>query len=233
MREIGYARRKVHIAESLPEGTSETHMVAEGLISGTNAAVSPDIRPSLALCSLALDRESWWLLHHMSLDTELCQSRIYRDRWLPICLFNSAVFYQMLTTYATHIVLDRPDQDLKRFILSSHAKALAGVRASLSSLAVLDKRILNGIVCAIAALACYSHLEGDVVSWKLHMAAVYRLVKESGFGLAELDGKVIDVVQWVESTGSYAYDIRPEQSCAPRAISHQPTRGGVSLLEWP
>ncbi|KAL2848140.1 hypothetical protein BJY01DRAFT_160731 [Aspergillus pseudoustus] len=236
MREIGYARRKAH-AHSWPEGSSETHMVARDTISKISSVITPAISPSIALDPLALDRESRWLLHHIFLDADSCQSRIYRDRWFPICFTNSAVFDQMLATYASHIVQNQPDHDLRQFILSSHAKALARVRTSLKSLAVPDEQTLNGLVCAIAALACYSHLEGDVVSWKFHMAAVSRLIAESGFAMDELDARVIDVVQWVESIGSYAFDIcpglgnlkagKPYQISPPEASS--PCLGGTDL----
>jgi hypothetical protein len=81
----------------------------------------------------------------------------------------------MLATYATHIAQGRPEYKLKPFILSSHTKALSGVRIFLGSSSMCDKQMLNGAVSAIAALACYSHFEGDALSWKLHITAVSRL----------------------------------------------------------
>jgi hypothetical protein len=102
----------------------------------------------------------------------------------------------MLATYATHVAQGRVEYELKPFILSSHTKALSGVRLSLGSSSMFDKHMLNGAVSAIAALACYSHLEGDALSWKLHITAVARLVEESGLAVKELDQKVLGLVEW-------------------------------------
>jgi hypothetical protein len=59
-----------------------------------------------------------------------------------------------------------------------------------------DKQMLNGAVSAIAALACYSHIEGDALSWKLHITAVSRLIEESGLTVNELDQKVLGLIEW-------------------------------------
>ncbi|KAL4926621.1 uncharacterized protein BDV17DRAFT_151686 [Aspergillus undulatus] len=45
--------------------------------------------------------------------------------------------------------------------------------------------------------------------WGLHMTAVSMLIKESRLSPSELDGGVINLIQWVESIGCYAFDILP------------------------
>ncbi|KAJ0423959.1 hypothetical protein BJY00DRAFT_29071 [Aspergillus carlsbadensis] len=59
-----------------------------------SSALAAPVGPAFALNSLALDRKSRWFLH---------QPCIYRGRWCPICLANSAAFNQMLATYTTHV----------------------------------------------------------------------------------------------------------------------------------
>ncbi|CEN61353.1 hypothetical protein ASPCAL08007 [Aspergillus calidoustus] len=225
MREIGYARRKAH-AQAVPGEEYETQLITRGAIQMSSALAAPVVSPAPALSSLALDRESRWLLHHMFSDTNSNQSRIYRDRWYPICLTNAAAFNQMLATYATHVAQGRVEYELKPFILSSHTKALSGVRLSLASSSMFDKHMLNGAVSAIAALACYSHLEGDALSWKLHITAVARLVEESGLAVKELDQK--GGINWFLC---FRRPSRAKGSQGSRAISHQPTRLDVSLLQ--
>jgi hypothetical protein len=63
MREIGYARRTVH-AQSVPEEADEMQLISRGTIQVSSALAAPIFRPEFALNSLALDRESRWLLHH-------------------------------------------------------------------------------------------------------------------------------------------------------------------------
>jgi hypothetical protein len=124
------------------------------------------------------------------------QFRIYKDRWYPICITNSAAFDQMLATYATHISQCHVQLDLKHFILSNHTKALVRVRKDIGAMSLGSKQVFEGTLSAITALACYSHLQGDMVSWRSHMSAVSRLIQESGLSLGSLDEKLVTVVKW-------------------------------------
>jgi hypothetical protein len=70
MREIGYARRKAH-AQAVPGEEYETQLITRGAIQMSSALAAPVVSPAPALSSLALDRESRWLLHH-----SMCPSAI-------------------------------------------------------------------------------------------------------------------------------------------------------------
>jgi hypothetical protein len=80
MREIGYARRKVH-AQSVPEEAYETQLISRGTIQVSSASAALVVSPAFALNSLALDRESRWLLHHsmfpsMVINSVICPNHI-------------------------------------------------------------------------------------------------------------------------------------------------------------
>ncbi|KAI9376695.1 hypothetical protein BJX61DRAFT_155124 [Aspergillus egyptiacus] len=249
MREIGYTRRKTSArsqthAEPLHEHsferpcTSTSPVVGQGLSGSTAVCPSsfcsparqsrsslgvPSSLPAFVVCPSALDGESRWLLQHMFSVGTPTKFRIYRDRWYPVCMNSPAAFGQMLASYATHVSKDSPERKLNHFILKSHTRAVAGVRNSLASHRTGDKRTLNRTLSAITALACYSHLGGDMVSWKMHMAAIARLVADSGFALHELDLKVIELVEWVESIGSYVLDTPPALGLAGTRVPDQPS----------
>ncbi|KAL4998226.1 hypothetical protein BDV10DRAFT_185461 [Aspergillus recurvatus] len=219
MREIGYARRKEHSTVSqretpcIPTDTSSPVLVrGPSVIETQPGFLNPSV-PISILSSVSwpvtLNTKSQWLLQHMFSDTTSRKFRIYRDRWYPLCKTNPAAFDQMLATYATHISHDWPEHKLQHFILANHARALAGVRNHLASQPARNSQTFYGMLSAIAALACYSHLIDDRPSWRLHMMATSRLIKESGLKPDELDGRVVDLAQWVDSIGSYAFDITP------------------------
>ncbi|KAL6236264.1 hypothetical protein BDW75DRAFT_239354 [Aspergillus navahoensis] len=224
MREIGYTRRKEHSTVSRREASCiPTDTYSPDLVRGPSAIESqpgflkpsvPAIPAPVSILSsvawpVALNTESRWLLQHMFSDTTSSKFRIYRDRWYPLCMTNTAAFDQMLATYATHVSHDWPEHKLQHFILANHSRALAGVRNHLRSQPARDSQAFYGLLSAIAALACYSHLTDDRPSWGLHMMAASRLIKASGLKPNELDGGVIDLAQWVDSIGSYAFDIAP------------------------
>ncbi|KAL5047078.1 hypothetical protein BDW71DRAFT_181003 [Aspergillus fruticulosus] len=224
MREIGYARRKEHSkvsqseASCVPTDASSTVLVrGPSAIESQPGSLNPPVptvpAPGSILSSVAwpvpLNTESQWLLQHMFSDTTSNKFRIYRDRWYPLCMTHTAAFDQMLVTYATHVSHDWPEHKLQHFIFANHARALARVRNHLGSQPAREPQAFYGILSAIAALACYSHLIDDRPSWGLHMMATSRLIKESGLKPTELDGRVIDLAQWVDSIGSYAFDTAP------------------------
>ncbi|KAG2027569.1 hypothetical protein GB937_000007 [Aspergillus fischeri] len=223
MREIGYTRRNTHTAllQSLSTSSCILSDTTASASSSRTFSVDPlsgrprgsDCPPSSAhvpsLLTCPWDRESQRLLHHMFSDAISSQFRIYKDRWYPICITNSAAFDQMLATYATHISQYHVQVDLKHFILSNHTKALMRVRSDIGAMSLGSKQALEGTLSAITALACYSHLQGDMVSWRSHMSAVSRLIQKSGLSLESLDEKLMTVVKWVDLIGSYALDIVP------------------------
>ncbi|KAF7181221.1 hypothetical protein CNMCM7691_000350 [Aspergillus felis] len=216
MREIGYTRRNVQTALfQCPSISSCTSSDITASDSGSSpspverqygSSQSPEFPtssthiPSFLASPVVLDRESQRLLHHMFSDAIPSQFQMYKDRWYPICIANSAAFDQMLATYATHIAQYHMQHDLKHFILSNHTKALARVRNDISAMPLGRKRILEGTLSAITALACYSHLQRDMVSWRSHMAAVARLIHESGLSPGALDEKLVTVVKWFART---------------------------------
>lgn len=115
----------------------------------------------------------------------------------------------MLATYAAHVAQYHLQNDLEHFILTNHTKALARVRNDISAMPLGQKRILEGILTAITTLACFSHLQKNMLSWRSHMAAIVRLIRESGLSLETLDGKLVTTVKMVDLIGSYALDIPP------------------------
>ncbi|KAL2822742.1 hypothetical protein BDW59DRAFT_149418 [Aspergillus cavernicola] len=143
-----------------------------------------------------MDKKTRWLLQHMFSDAIPSQFQLYRDRWYPLRIANSAAIDQMLATYTSHFSQDRPGHDLKHFILTNHTRALVGVRNSLDSPLVGYKQAFHNTLSVIAALACYSHLQRDILSWTLHMTAVAQLIEKAGFALDDMDAKVINLVRW-------------------------------------
>ncbi|KAK9563323.1 hypothetical protein V6Z88_000403 [Aspergillus fumigatus] len=143
--------------------------------------------------------------------------RYTKDRWYPICITNSAAYDQMLATYATHISQYYMQHNLKHFILSNHTKVLD---ISISAMLLGQKQSLEGTLCAMTALACYSHLQKDMVSWRSHMTAVARLIQESGLSLGALDEKLVTVVKWVDLIGSYALDATPALGSISGEVNH-------------
>ncbi|GFF95376.1 hypothetical protein CNMCM8927_008447 [Aspergillus lentulus] len=210
MREIGYARRYPRTAYLQSASTSlciDSDTIASPSSSSTFPVDPQSGRPQGSGCppssahiasflTCPWDRDSQRLLHHMFSDAIPSHLRIYKDRWYPICITNSAAFDQMLASYATHISQYHVQDDLKDFILLNHTKALVRVRHDISDMSLGSKQVLEGTLSAITALACYSHLQGDMVSWRSHMSAVSRLIQESGLSLGSLDEKLVTVVKW-------------------------------------
>ncbi|GIJ84856.1 hypothetical protein Asppvi_003707 [Aspergillus pseudoviridinutans] len=249
MREIGYTRRNVQTAlfqsPSISSCTSSDITASDSGSSPSpverqyGSSQSPECPtssthiPSFLASPVVLDRESQRLLHHMFSDAIPSQFRIYKDRWYPICITNSAAFDQMLATYATHISQYHMQHDLKHFILSNHTKALVRVRNDISAMSLGRKRVLEGTLSAITALACYSHLQRDMVFWRSHMAAVARLIQESGLSLGALDEKLVTVVKWVDLIGSYALDVAPALGDVNEGVGyiHSPTKSVSPCLD--
>ncbi|KAL4885861.1 hypothetical protein BJY04DRAFT_179359 [Aspergillus karnatakaensis] len=219
MREIGASRRKEHekacdgavstLKNASLDSSSDVNLAWNGSHRSRTAVALSAYAPSFEVYPITLDDDSRWLLQHMFSGAIPSQSRVYLERWYPLCITNAAAFHQMLATYATHVSLAGHNHSLNELILTNHTKALAGVRSYLDSQPIIDKYALYGAVSAVTALACYSHLSMDVLSWQLHTAALCQLVNGLGFGLANLDAMVKSLIQWVESIGSYAFDIAP------------------------
>ncbi|KAJ5688654.1 hypothetical protein N7462_003046 [Penicillium macrosclerotiorum] len=96
---------------------------------------------------------------------------------------------------------------LRCLILTHHANALAAVRDDLLSASGGPE--CEGMLCAIVALACYAHLQGDPSCWKQHMLAINRILQHFCLTWDDLtDGKRVDCI------GSYAFDIPPTVSHA-------------------
>lgn len=102
----------------------------------------------------------------------------------------------MLATYAMHLLLWRQTSvgALRCLILTHHVKALAAVRDGLPSAS--GGQTCEGMLCAIVALACYAHLQGDLPGWKQHMSAINRIIEQSYFTWADLSPGIQNLVQW-------------------------------------
>ncbi|KAL4960160.1 uncharacterized protein BDV14DRAFT_204994 [Aspergillus stella-maris] len=209
MREIGYARRRVPRSQQTSQECASGMPYLSLCRNLSSSLATQALLPSFIIDHLTLDAESRWLLQHMFSNATPNQSSIYRDRWYPICRRNPAAFAQMLASYATHVAYDQPESNLQQFILTSHTKALAGVLNCLRIPLIHDRQALHGTLSAVTALACYSHLMGDRLTWGLHITAISQLIKESGISPDELEGSVMNLVQWVELIGCYAFDVTP------------------------
>jgi hypothetical protein len=93
-------------------------------------------------------------------------------------------------------------------VLKSNTQAMSLVRQRLSS----GKKYpdLNGLLCAVTAMACHAHLNGDLSEWNKHMAAILYLIDMRGGpeSLKHLP-ELRKVIQWVELIGCYVLDQPP------------------------
>jgi hypothetical protein len=94
---------------------------------------------------------------------------------------------------------------------------------------------LEGTLAAIAALACHAHLNRHMPSWKLHIAAIGRVIRLKRQLLRYLNPRLVALVQWyislplsclftadiyrVESIGSYALDTSPSSNTSRPDVS--------------
>jgi hypothetical protein len=121
--------------------------------------------------------------------------RIYRDRWYPVCVNDAAAFHQMLASYSMHLVHWRQAHrdPLEYFANSHHAKALASIRNRLNN---LHQANIEGCLSAIAALACYAHLNKDKATWKIHMSAINCIIGSTRRSLVHCSPSVVELLRW-------------------------------------
>ncbi|KAL4739201.1 hypothetical protein BDV11DRAFT_170339 [Aspergillus similis] len=236
MREIGASRRTRKAKGPRPRRMSPTHRDDD--LAGGREPSGPvcgiALNPSLIMAPSTLDGDSRALLQHMFSDALPSHFQIYRDRWYPLCVAHVGAFNQMLATYAMHLSLWQWRQSsasakaLQCLTFSHHLKALAAVRDGIGSPLLnsspsapgaqgQDQGLgkgqglgqCEGILCAVVALACYAHLQGDLRVWKQHMSAVDHIIQQSCFTWAELSSGLRGLIEWVDCIGSYAMDLSP------------------------
>ncbi|EEP75429.1 predicted protein [Uncinocarpus reesii 1704] len=222
MRDIGYSRRKSKggSASGRPPVKGARNCAHPCLRETSSGSISDTDQERLSDPSIpsspnpplvgpiVLDYDSQRVLMHMFSDGLPGAMRIYRDRWYPLCVTDPIAFHQMLASYALHLDLWRqgPRDRLEPFSLYHHCKALSAVRAQLLE---LDRPALGDVLLAVSTLACHAHLVGDLVAWRIHTSAIKSILADRSPVLSKLNPSLLSLLQWVDSIGSYSFDLYP------------------------
>ncbi|PVI01727.1 hypothetical protein DM02DRAFT_560941, partial [Periconia macrospinosa] len=199
MRDIGRSRRK-HVIKSAQKKSHSART-----LSLRNTVIPKSLEPVFLQ---PMDTESRQMVRHMFTEDLPGSLRIYRDRWYPVCVNDAAAVHQMLASYSTHLVHWRQAQrdPLQHFANLHHTKALASVRNQLNNLHQED---MEACLPAIAALACYAHLNEEKATWEVHMSAINYIIGSMRRPLANRNPNLAYLLRWVDTIGSYAFDAPP------------------------
>ena len=110
--------------------------------------------------------------------------RVYREKWFPACLQDSAAFHQMLACCATNLYQWQPSKfhKLRKIAMIEHAQALTLARARLKG---VTHSVSEIHLVVILMFACYAHLSNDLPTYKMHMAAVRNIVSSRTSDVSE------------------------------------------------
>lgn len=121
--------------------------------------------------------------------------QVYRDKWYPLCIKDTAAFQQMTASYAVHLLQYEQGAKtrLNRLILAHHIKAMESIRLRLNG---LHDSASDGLLTTIAALACHEHLNGNMAAWKMHISALNLVINSKKLQLATSNPALLSLLQW-------------------------------------
>ncbi|KAF2804568.1 uncharacterized protein BDZ99DRAFT_575220 [Mytilinidion resinicola] len=115
--------------------------------------------------------------------------RPFRDTWLPLGLSDPALFYEILSHISLDIAAVNPgysDRGRSR-ALELHLLALRDVNRRLEDPC---QGLSEGVIGAVLAFACFSHIAKDWKSYEAHMEGLRTIIRLKG-GLHKLDNNRI------------------------------------------
>ncbi|KAK0387681.1 hypothetical protein NLU13_3926 [Sarocladium strictum] len=145
-------------------------------------------------------------LVHMAVDIpELDQpgSRgLLRTRWFPLVTTEAASFYAILLLSASNIAALRHDNSSAYNVLQLKANAIASINDAFCS---GDRtRVSDAMIGAVAKMASYEAMQGDIESYRVHMAGVKRMVDlRGGLETLGLGGLLRRIIVWIDLNGAF------------------------------
>jgi hypothetical protein len=131
---------------------------------------------------------------------------LLRTRWFPLVITEPCSFYAILLLSASNVAALQHHEKAAYDVLQLKAHAIASINEAFSS---GDKaRTSDAVIGAVVKMASYEAMQGDVESYRVHMAGVKRMVDLRG-GLTSLGlgGLLRRIVIWVDLNSAFLLNL--------------------------
>lgn len=158
------------------------------------------------------------------------QPGLLRSRWFPFVLSDPTAFAVILLLSAAHYAsVSRqtapPALASPRLLLLLKQAAISSINEALRDPA---RRLSDSLVAAVAKMACFEALHGDLAAFRVHMDGLRVMLANRAGGLASLglDGLLARIVLWIDLNASFL--LRVDRSFAPNQVPP-----GIALMTDP
>lgn len=133
---------------------------------------------------------------------------LLRSSWFPLVISEPACFDVIMLLSASNYVSLKQIRDSTTQLLQLKSNAIENITFALATdnaeSETNKNHLRDGIIGAVAKMASFEAVHGDVKTYSLHMKAVQRMVEERG-GLENLglDGLLRRIVIWIDLNGAF------------------------------
>jgi hypothetical protein len=143
---------------------------------------------------------------HMAVDIpELDQPNhkgLLRTSWFPLVITESSSFYAILLLSASNVAALRHDSSSAYNVLQLKASAIGSINNAFAS--GISTRTSDAMIGAVAKMASYEAMQGDLESYRVHMTGVKRMVDlRGGLDCLGLDGLLRRIIIWIDLNSGF------------------------------
>jgi hypothetical protein len=143
---------------------------------------------------------------HMAVDIpELDQPNhkgLLRTKWFPLVITDPSSFHAILLLSASNVAALQHDNSSAYNVLQLKASAISSINDAFSS--GIGTRTSDAVIGAVAKMASYEAMQGDLESYRIHMAGVERMVDlRGGLQCLGLEGLLRRIIIWIDLNGAF------------------------------
>lgn len=129
-------------------------------------------------------------------------SGLLRNKWFPLVVNEPAAFQVVLLLSASNfaVVSSTAAADIRPHLIQMKLDAVHAVNEALS---LADRRLSDAVIGAVAKMASFEAMYGDVETYRIHMAGLQKMVAMRG-GLVALGlgGLLSRIIVWIDVNSS-------------------------------
>ncbi|KAI8718252.1 hypothetical protein NCS52_00603400 [Fusarium sp. LHS14.1] len=148
-------------------------------------------------------------LVHMAVDIpELDQpgnAGLLRSSWFPLVISDECPFKVILLLAASNAVAINYKPYASCDLVQLHTNAIKAINTAFDS---NEKRVCDALIGAVAKMASFEAMHGDVGSYRIHMEGLCKMIAlRGGLDQLGLDGLLRRIVVWIDINSSFLLQI--------------------------
>lgn len=127
---------------------------------------------------------------------------LLRTRWFPLVMTEPSLFLVIMLIAASHYAsVCHSTTELKVNLLTLRGEAVHAINHALE---VQRGQLTDALIGAIAKMASYEAMFGDLDNYGIHMKGLYRIVgMRGGLNYLGLGGLLRRIVVWIDRNGAF------------------------------